>query len=281
MGEYSNTWSAVEAGFANFRKENPNAPFFVYAGDSIRHGSASEEAKADQYIQAIINLAFKYGFAKENVFVAQGNNDGPHDKPYSTKWAGAVSNSGVVPDSDKATCQSASYYSKCSGNLCGIVINTDLEVYGTGVEDDKLPFRGNLSDAQVQQIFDARKDQHDWAQVKATYFMNSGKKFFMVGHHPELANFFDPSWASKGFLGGIGGHIHTFYPTGSYKGKQMLTLLPGYTSHSSPHGYAQSTLSRQVSVGRSVLVHYDYSKKCFYHEGGSCNGLDSTSFLVV
>jgi len=277
VGEYSNTWDAVEAAFKNFRGENPNARYLVYAGDSIKHGSASEEAKADQYIQTIINLAFKYGFPKENIYVAQGNNDGPHDHPFSSKWASAVANSGVVPDSDKSTCQSASYYSKCSADVCGLVINTDLEVYGTGAEDDKLPFRGNLSDEEVQFIFDSKQDQHNWARAKVKYFMSSGKKFFMVGHHPELANFFDPSWASQGFLGAIGGHIHTFYPTDSYKGKKMLTLLPGYTSHSSPHGYAQSSLLHQIHMDRSVLVHYDYGKHRFYHDGGSYRGSQATA----
>jgi len=153
--------------------------------------------------------------------------------------------------------------------------------YGTGAEDDKFPFRGNLTDMQVQQIIDGKQDQHSWAQAKANYFMSTGKKFFMLGHHPELTNFFDPSWASKGFLGGICGHVHTFYPTGTYKGKKMLTLLPGYTAHSSPHGYAQTLVTRQIGMGRSVLVHYDYSKHCFYHEGHSCNGLDNSSTVVV
>merc|ERR1719291_984143 len=108
-----------------------------------------------------ISLAQKHGFSVDNMFLAQGNNDGPHDQPLSPKWASAVAGSGVVPSDAHATCSSASYYAKCtSKGVRGIVVNTDLEVYGSGIADveDKAVYNASLTTEQMLSITSAKED---------------------------------------------------------------------------------------------------------------------------
>jgi predicted phosphodiesterase len=249
VGDQHNTWGTVEAAFAKFRQDHPSAPYLVYTGDTIEHHSKTEDDKADQYISTFIALAEKHGFEKANMFLAQGNNDGPHDKPLSPKWASAVANSGVVPAAEQETCRSGSYYYKCaSGGVCGMILNTDLEVYGSGNEEaeDKAHFNSSLSDEDMHVILKAKKDQQEWASAKA----KAAGSFFMLGHHPQLKHFF-PKGAS-GFQGGVAGHIHKFVATD----KHGLTLLPGYTEEAHTQGYCQGSAKGKLKLTSKNLVHF-------------------------
>jgi len=273
VGDGKSTWSTVDAALANFRETNPSATYLVYAGDTIKHDSTIDDGEADQYISHFIMLATHHGFSVDNIFVAQGNNDGPHDQPLSPKWASAVAASGIVPAEEQSTCNNASYYAKCSSaGVCGIVVNTDLEVYGSGIEEaeDKAMFNASLTTSQVAAILQAKQDQQAWVKAKANEYHSKGRPFFMVGHHPQLSDFFG---VPGSFQGGIAGHLHWFRPTGVHAAK--LTLLPGYTGMGLTQGYVQGSLQGLINIQRSNLVHYDYNKGCFFPDGGSCNPTDS------
>lgn len=239
------------------------------------HKSEDAENKADEYMKRFIQLAVQNGFQPSNMLLAQGNNDGPHDQPLSPKWADTVASSGVVPESDVANCKAASYYSKCLSNgVCAIVVNTDLEVYSTNDTDseDKMIYRSDLAEGVYEHILHSRQEQQAWIAAKADELMKSGKSFFIMGHHPKITNLYNTSWASRGFLGHLAGHLHMFYATGDYS--PMETGLPGYTANFlSAHAYAFGSIAQKpIQITSDNLVHYDSDKHCFYPAGGSCDG---------
>eukprot|EP00927_Polykrikos_kofoidii_P009902 TRINITY_DN14156_c0_g1_i1.p1 TRINITY_DN14156_c0_g1~~TRINITY_DN14156_c0_g1_i1.p1 ORF type:complete len:312 (+),score=44.83 TRINITY_DN14156_c0_g1_i1:74-1009(+) len=271
IGEPNNTWARLASGMAYFRQSNPSASYLVYAGDTIMHNSVTEDGHADQYISSFIELARKQGFSLNNIVVAQGNNDGPHDQPLSPKWATAVAASGIVPVDAHSTLLSGSYYAKCLDNgLCAIVVNTDLEVYQSGdMAIDKARYKDRLSAAQLERVVRAKAEQKAWVVAKAKEFQSNGQPFFMVGHHPKLYDFFNVSGT---FRGGIAGHLHVFLPTGFLA--SHLTVLPGYTISAYIRGFLQGSLRADSDIALrspSHLVRYDAEHACFHPFGHSCS----------
>lgn len=223
------TWELLDKTFADFRKSHPKSQYFVHTGDNIKHQSPTEDARADVYVNKLMEIAEKHGFTTSNMFIAQGNNDGPHDKPLSAKWASAVAKSGIVPHASLSTCQEGSYYKKCilspkNTTFCALVINTDLEVYGSGDEaaEDKAKFNATLSAGHYEFLMQSKQGQRDW--VKAQIKELGTTSFFMIGHHPQLKNFFPKD--NKAFKGGICGHTHVFEATSKHS--SMLTVDPGW-----------------------------------------------------
>lgn len=238
--------SALHAWNMYARRPEESVLFFI--GDAQAHNYLNDPQAIESLMYSLIDTMLYY-FEPDGIYLAAGNNDGPHNSIFTSNgnidltnsWCDTLINTGIVNNiqmphrkyliygeyyNTVSLFEKTGYYmkplSKIKPNYFVIVLNTNL---------------GSLNPTQQMAL------EHDLEFVAN---LDNGK-VAILGHHPSVLENMIPSkyldsvdqtQENDIILGLFSGHIHYFSPTN----KRGFTTLPAMTQYAPYSAFAMGDI---------------------------------------